>query len=92
MMIVIDEEKIFIKEDGVEVIDSSKNERLDTLMVLFSLKDEWEHSNSETPMFSVFFDDGNNSSCYDFDLDSLPSNWFIFYTYLVRLVGSKYAV
>ena len=68
-------------------IESSKEERINTLISLFSLKSVWEKKESNKN-YAVSFYENDSVEEFSFD-DSFPSNWMLFLGSLEKLAGDK---
>lgn len=68
-----------------EVIDSSKEERINTLISLFSCKEKWNSNQVNNPKYDLYFEADGNIERYSFN-NGLPLNWLIFNAYINRLI------
>ena len=68
-------------------IESSKEERINTLISAFSLKSVWEN-NGSNKRYTISFHEKENVEVFSFD-DSFPSNWMLFLGSLEKLAGDK---
>ena len=68
-------------------IESSKEERINTLISVFSLKSVWERKEGNKN-YTVSFYENDNVEEFSFD-DSFPSNWMLFLGSLEKLAGDK---
>lgn len=66
-------------------IDCSKEERINTLISLFSCTEKWSINEIDNPRYDLYFESNGNIKRYSFN-GNLPSNWLIFNAYINRLV------
>ena len=82
---------VVIKKDRVYFIENDERQSLDvdfklcfnTLISLYSLKENWRKTKCIDPLYIINFDDEE----YCFDLNNLPDNFFMFVGYIDKLVG-----
>jgi hypothetical protein len=68
-----------------EIIDCSKEDRINTLISLFSCKEKWSSNDISNPKYDLYFEANGDIQRYSFD-KGLPSNWLLFNAYINRLV------
>ena len=82
----LDENEMIIEENNERMLIETKyRDRINSLISLFSLKKEWKHTETETSLYNVVFED--KGEIENFCFDEVPSNWNMFLGYLFRLVG-----
>ena len=86
-IINIDEECVYIESSSDKLlIDTKYEDRFNTLISLFALKNEWSTS-SDYSMYEILFEKDGNIENYSFN--EVPDNWLLFNSYIVRLVGDS---
>lgn len=82
-------EDIKISDDEVllndKSIDCSKEERINTLISLFSCAEKWDVNDIANPRYDLYFESKGIVRKYCFDIN-MPYNWLIFNAYINRLV------
>lgn len=86
-IINIDEECVCIESSSDKLLIETKYEdRFNTLVSLFALKNEWSKS-SDHSMYEILFEKDSDVEKYSFN--EAPDNWLLFNSYIVRLVGNS---
>lgn len=85
--IYLDKDELKIKSfDDVLVVDSTYKDRLNCLLTLFVLKEDWvSEEDSDGYVYKVCFDNNGDIDMYYFN--NVPSNFNLFLGHLVRLIG-----
>lgn len=85
----LDENEVWIQEASDRLtINCSYEERFNSLLSLFSLKNEWENTSLEKGNYEIFFQNNDNVERYCF-IDE-PSNFLMFMSYFSKLIGDNY--
>ena len=86
--ICLDENEVVLKEGNENILIESKYEdRINSLISLFVLKNEWENLDVSVPAYEIIFENGENREIYKFD--TVPSNFSLFMGYIIRIVGGS---
>lgn len=86
----LDEECFYVEENGNKIsFNSTYESRFNTLISLFSLKNEWKEYYSEYDECILTFDDKDKMQCFSFS-NIFPDNWALLNCYLHNLMGDKY--
>ena len=89
-IINLDEETFYVEEDGERLhFNSSYEERFNTLISLFTIKNEWVNEVNVGGEYELMFENNGKMECFSFSSE-LPDNWFLFNSYLYNLVGDDY--
>lgn len=85
----IDDDECFFysPKEKIDVITSFED-RFNTLVTLFSLKEDWDNNEDIIGKYKIIFKD-NIEETYIFSEENLPSNFGMFYGFIARLLGDK---
>lgn len=84
--VVIEKDKVYLLDNNdKQVLDVESKTCFNTLISLYSLKENWEKKECLNVVYSVTFD----SDTYAFDSVSVPDNFYMFLGYISRLVGES---
>ncbi|MBR3890714.1 MAG: hypothetical protein IKJ30_01415 [Bacilli bacterium] len=85
--IYLDEDVFYIEEEGNKVsLNSSYENRFNTLLGLFSCKSTWKDMDLEDSIYNVTFIDEKEET---FTFSKAPGNWNMFMAYIDKLVGDS---
>lgn len=88
--VFIDNSKVIIKrEENEQTLDVTSKVCFNTLISLWSLKDNWSQVSCKEPLYQIEFEDDKGKNFYAFDANSIPSNFPMFLSYISRLVGDN---
>lgn len=86
----LDEESFYVEEEGNKLcFNNTYEDRFNTLISLFSLKNEWVKDENKKGVYELIFENNENVDLYNFS-DEFPDNWFLFNSYIYNLVGEVY--
>lgn len=86
---VSDNEVFLVKNNKKKFISCDYEKRFNTLINLFGLKSEWVDEESEDPSCVISFKNSKEECSYSFDVD-LPSNFLLFNSCIIGLLGDNY--
>lgn len=72
-----------------QILSASNKECLNTLICLFSLKNNWNKEECYEPVYKVVFENGNKQEVYFFDVSNVPDNFVMFQGCIDKLVGES---
>jgi len=85
-LIYLDENEMFIEErDKKIIIKTSYEDRFNSLISLFALKNNLEERKDNNYLYKIMFEDNGIEKIYSYEQE--PSNFNIMMGYFVRLVG-----
>ena len=88
--ICIDANSLILQKNGeIENLSASEAQCFNTLISLFSLKNNWIKKDCLNPIYRVDFECDGKKEIYVFDIASVPSNWLMFVGYISKLVGDN---
>ena len=86
----LDEDSFFAEENDKRInFDSTYEQRFNTLISLFSMKNGWKSEECLNPTYEVVFEDKDNIDSFSF-CEEMQSNWFFFNSYIANLMGDYY--
>ena len=85
-IVVIEKDKVILYENGVqEILDVDLSKCFNTLISLYSLKEDWKKTSNLNYIYRISFD----KEVYEYDLSDIPENFLMFISYINRLVGES---
>lgn len=74
---------------GIQMLGVSQEKCFNTLIALFSLKNNWNKKECLNPVYKIVFENGEKQEIYLFDVSNVPNNFVMFTNYINRLVGES---
>ena len=73
----------------IQMLGVAQKKCFNTLISLFSLKNNWNKKDCENPVYKIVFENGEKQDVYFFDASNVPNNFVMFTNYISKLVGES---